>query len=193
MELSRADHSHVPPRIDIPRRYNAAHDLLERNLQAGRGGKTAYIDDRGRYTYAELATRVNRAANALLGLGLRPEQRVVLALHDTIDFPTVFLGAIKAGIVPIAANTLLTAKDYRYILADSRAAAVVVSAPLLPVFEEAMQEGGRVYLREVIVSGAAETGRRRLADLVAAADDRCEPAQTTADDPCFWLYSSGST
>src|SRR5215472_15502576 len=135
MELSRADHSHVPPRIDIPRRYNAAHDLFERSLQAGRGGKTAYIDDRGRYTYAELATRVNRAANALLALGIVPEQRVLLALHDTIDFPTVFLGAIKAGIVPIAANTLLTAKDYRYILDDSRAVALIVSPPLVAAFE----------------------------------------------------------
>src|ERR1700693_3623592 len=117
MELSRADPSPTPPRIAIPRNFNAAHDLLERNLRAGRGDKLAYIDDRGRYTYAELGVRVNRAANALLGLGLLPEQRVVLALHDTIDFPTVFLGAIKAGIVPIATNTLLTASDYRYILA----------------------------------------------------------------------------
>ena len=193
MELSRADHSHTPPRIDIPRSYNAAYDLLERNLRAGRASKLAYIDDGGRYAYAELATRVDRAANALLGLGLRPEQRIVLALHDTIDFPTVFLGAIKAGIVPIAANTLLTASDYRYILGDSRAAALAVSAPLLPAFEEAMQAGGRVFLREVIVSGAAETRYRRLADLLAAAGEACEPAPTTADDPCFWLYSSGST
>src|SRR5215470_2379841 len=193
MELSRADHSHVPPRIDIPRRYNAAHDLLERNLQAGRGGKTAYIDDRGRYTYAELATRVNRAANALLALGIVPEQRVLLALHDTIDFPTVFLGAIKAGIVPIAANTLLTAKDYRYILDDSRAVALVVSPPLLPTFEQVFRDGGRPHLREIIVAGEAAPPHRRLDDLLAMAGASFEAAATTCDDPCFWLYSSGST
>ena len=62
--LSRADHSVSPPRIDIPRAYNAAHDLIERNLLAGRAQKTVYIDDAGRYTYGELAQRVNRAANA---------------------------------------------------------------------------------------------------------------------------------
>jgi benzoate-CoA ligase len=191
--LSTADHSVSPPRIDVPRTYNAAYDLLERNLEAGRGGKLAYIDDRGRYTYAELAARVNQAANALAALGLRPEQRVLLALHDTIDFPAVFLGAIKAGIVPIATNTLLTANDYRYILNDSRAAAVIVSAPLLSAFEEAMREGGRIFVKEVIVSGDAETAHRRLADLLRAAGDTCEAAPTTADDPCFWLYSSGST
>src|SRR5258706_10700868 len=191
--LSTADHSVSPPRIDVPRTYNAACDLLERNLEAGRGGKLAYIDDGGRYTYAELVARVDRAANALTELGLRPEQRVVLALHDTIDFPTVFLGAIKAGIVPIAVNTLLTANDYRYILNDSRAAAVIVSAPLLSIFEEAMQGGGRIFVKEVIVSGAAETRYRRLDDLLAAGHEPSEAAPTTADDPCFWLYSSGST
>jgi len=193
MELSRADHDVVPPRIHIPRRYNAAHDLLERNLQAGRGAKVAYIDDRARYTYAELARRVDRAANALLGLGLVPEQRVLLALHDTIDFPSVFLGAIKAGIVPIAANTLLTAADYRYILDDSRATALVVSPPLLPTFEEAFREGGRVYLREVVVAGDATSPYHPLSDLLARAGTSASVAATTCDDPCFWLYSSGST
>src|SRR5437870_3856585 len=114
--FSTADHSMSPPQIEIPHPYNAAHDLVERNLQAGRGGRLAYIDDRTRLTFAELAARVNRAGNALLSLGIAPEQRVLLALHDSIDFPTVFLGAIKAGIIPIAVNTLLTANDYRYIL-----------------------------------------------------------------------------
>jgi len=193
MELSRADHGEDPPRIVIPHPYNAAHDLVERNLQAGRGGRLAYIDDRTRTTYAELAARVNRAGNALLALGLAPEQRVLLALHDSIDFPTVFLGAIKAGIVPIAANTLLTANDYRYILSDSRASALVVSPPLLPAFEQAMADGGRAQLREIIVAGEAKPTYRRLDTLLSEASDTLSPSPTTGDDACFWLYSSGST
>jgi len=193
MELSRADHGENPPRIVIPHYYNAAHDLVERNLQTGRGGRLAYIDDRTRTTYAELAARVNRAGNALLGLGLAPEQRVLLALHDSIDFPTVFLGAIKAGIVPIAVNTLLTANDYRYILDDSRASALVVSPPLLPAFEQAMTDGGRAHLREIIVAGEAKPPYRRLDTLLSEASDALSPSPTTGDDACFWLYSSGST
>jgi acyl-CoA synthetase (AMP-forming)/AMP-acid ligase II len=98
--VSTADHSTRPPRITIPREYNAAHDLIERNLAAGRGGKIAYIDDRGVYTYAELAERSRRCANALTGLGLAREQRVLLCLLDSIDFPAAFLGSIEAGIVP---------------------------------------------------------------------------------------------
>src|SRR4051794_28473147 len=116
--LSTPDHRHSPPNIVFPAEYNAAHDLIERNLQAGRADKTAYIDDRRAYTYGELATRVNRFANALVALGLRREERVLLCLHDTIDFPTAFLGSINAGVVPIAVNTLLTANDYDYMLRD---------------------------------------------------------------------------
>ena len=88
--------------------YNAAVDLIERNVAAGRGGKTAYIDDSGATTYGQLAERVDRAASALRGLGLKREQRIGIAMLDSADWVALFLGAIKAGIVPVALNTLLT-------------------------------------------------------------------------------------
>src|SRR3982074_610106 len=134
-QFTRADHPVSPPHIHIPRNYNAAVDLVERNLLAGRGERIAFIDDAGSYTYRELSLRVNRCANAWRRLGMRMEDRVVLLLQDTIDFPVAFLGAIKAGVVPIPCNTLLTATDYEYLLADSRARAVVVSEPLLAMLE----------------------------------------------------------
>ncbi|HWQ38217.1 MAG TPA: benzoate-CoA ligase family protein [Burkholderiales bacterium] len=189
--FSRADHSVSPPVINIPREYNAAYDLVERNLVAGRARKIAYIDDAGRYTYGELAERVNRAANALTALGLEMEDRILLALLDTIDFPAVFLGAIKAGIVPIAANTLLKSADYRFMLEDSRARALVVSEPLLATFEPVLND--LPFLRHVIVSGADAHGRLHLQTLLAKAGAAFDPAPTTCDDACFWLYSSGST
>src|SRR5260370_12387892 len=95
--------------------YNAAADLIERNLDAGRGPKTAFIDDRGHYSYAELAERVNRFANLVRRLGIDPEQRILLCLHDTIDFPTAFLGAIKAGTVPVAVNTHLSPAQFAFL------------------------------------------------------------------------------
>ena len=189
--LSQADHSVSPPSISIPRDYNAAHDLIERNIAAGRAGKTAYIDDQGRYSYAELAERVNRAANALTGLGLEMENRVMLAHVDSIDFPAVFLGAIKAGIVPVAANTLLTTADYQFMLEDSRVRALVVSETLLPVFAPLL--GKLPSLRHVIVSGRDAHGHLHLQKLMAGAGTKFEPAPTKADEACFWLYSSGST
>jgi benzoate-CoA ligase len=189
--LSRADHGLSPPLLTIPRDYNAAHDLIERNLEAGRAKKVAYIDDAGRYTYGELAERVNRCANALVHLGIAREERVLLCLLDTIDFPAALLGAIKAGVVPVAGNTLLTAKDYEYMLRDSRARALIVSAALLPTFVPLLP--ALPHLRHVIVSGGDAGLHQSLAKLMAAAGTSFEPADTTCDDACFWLYSSGST
>ena len=194
--LSTADHRVSPPRIDIPRDYNAAHDLIERNLQAGRAAKIAYIDDSGSYTYGDLAQRVNRCSNALVGLGVEAEQRVLLCILDTIDFPTAFLGSIKAGIVPIAANTLLTTADYEHMLRDSRARALIVSAPLLQAFAPLL--GRLPHLKHVIVCGLANSkdtagGHHSFTNLLAEAATGFAPAATTSDDMCFWLYSSGST
>ncbi len=193
--LSAADHRTQPPRIHIPRDYNAAHDLLARNLAAGRANKIAYIDDRGAYSFGELEERANRCANALTGLGLLPEQRVLICLLDSIDFPAAFLGSIKAGIVPVAGNTLLTPNDYSFMLRDSRASALVVSAQILPQFEPIF--GSAPHLKHVIVSGALSqqhaTAYQSLDTLLAAAATEFDAVDTTADDICFWLYSSGST
>jgi len=166
----------------VPRDYNAAVDLIERNLAAGRASKVAYIDDGGTTTYAELAERVDRAANALRGLGIEPEQRIAIAMLDDADWVALFLGAIKAGIVPVAMNTLLTPADYDYQLRDSRARALFVSEPLMKSFE-----GLRCPDLRHRVPHA------RLKALLAGAPATAERAPTTRDDMCFWLYSSGST
>jgi len=180
------------PQTALPRAYNAAADLIERNLAAGRAGKTAFIDDRGAVTYGELAERVDRCANALRRLGLEPESRVVLCMLDAIDFPVAFLGAIKAGIVPIPVNTLLTASDYEFMLADSRARALIVSDALYDRLAPILLR--LPALRHVIVSGGEGlSGRRHFSALLAEAEPRAATAETTRDDPCFWLYSSGST
>ena len=189
--LSVVDNTCSPPSINIPRDYNAAHDLLERNLRSGRADKIAYIDDHGRYTYGDLAERVNRCANALTNLGLHIEQRVLMCLQDTIDFPVVFLGCIKAGIVPVAVNTLLTSADYAYMLHDSRAFALIVTESLLPAFAPILSSSP--FLKHLIVSGAESTEHHRLNDLLENASADFTTAPTTADDSCFWLYSSGST
>src|SRR3984893_9091694 len=171
--------------------YNAAADLIARNLAAGRGGKAALIDDRGQYSYAEIAERVSRFANVLRRLGMQPEQRILLCLHDTIDFPTAFLGAIKAGVVPVAVNTQLSTEEFAFMLADSRARVVVVSAPVLPVMTAALALLPEP-LPSVIVSGGRPE-ESALDDLLAAAPANSETAPTHPDEPCFWLYSSGST
>ena len=179
------------PRVTVPREYNAAVDLIERNLKAGRADKVAFRDGQSSLTYGALAERVDRCANALRSLGLEPEQRVLLILLDTFDFPVAFLGAIKAGIVPVPVNTLLTAAEYDFMLRDSRARALIVSDALYDKLAGVIAD--QPALRHVVVSGADGHGRTRFGDLLAKAEPRAAAAPTNADDICFWLYSSGST
>jgi benzoate-CoA ligase len=191
-ELTHIDRSTFPATLHVPRDYNAALDFIDRNLDEGRGAKVAVRDDGGEYTYAQVAERVVRAGNALLGLGLVAEQRVMMCMLDTVDFPAVFFGAIKTGIVPVPANTMLTTADYDFMLRDSRARVLLVSAALYETFAPIL--AGQPHLAHVVVAnGAAPDGTLSLDDLLAGADAELEPAQTTCDDVCFWLYTSGST
>ena len=175
----------------MPREYNFAADILKRNLDAGRAGKVAYIDQRGSWTYGSLAERVERFGHVLRSLGVRREERALFCLVDTIDWPTAFLGAIKAGVVPVPVNTLLTEDDYRFMLDDSRARLLVVSEELYPKFAKAI--GASKSLDHVIVSGEKAHGHSRFEDLLAGAGTKAVTAPTVRDDICFWLYTSGST
>ena len=173
-----------------PEHFNAAAHLLARNTQ--RAGKTAYIDDHQSLSYGELDERVRRFAAGVLALGVHPEERVLLLLHDSVDFPVAFLGALYAGVVPVPANTLLTVSDYVYMLQHSHARVLVVSLPLLATAQEALRLSG--VAAQVVVSGGAPApdGTRSVASLLVAAP-LPESADTLADDFGFWLYSSGST
>lgn len=191
MNLSSVDHSVSPPRLDIPRDYNAAHDLLERN--AGRASKIAFIDaaSGASLSYGELDDQSHRFANALRAQGFAPESRVLLAMLDTPEWPVAFLGCILAGVVPVAANTLLTTPDFEFMLRDSRAQGLIVSRALLPAFEPLL--GQIPTLRSVITAGDDSDSNTALAHMVRAQPAIKSVATTCADDACFWLYSSGST
>jgi benzoate-CoA ligase family protein len=179
-----------------PAVYNAAVDLVDRHLAEGRGARIAYHDDHGSYRYAELAQRVDAAGAALAAAGVEPEQRVLLLLRDSIDFPAVFLGAIKLGAVPVPVNTMLRPADYAFFAGDSRARAIVVSEALLPALAGVVA-APPPSLRTIIVSGdggpATSSAHARLDQLVARAPATLAPAATSPDDVAFWLYSSGST
>jgi benzoate-CoA ligase len=196
MQLSCANHTVSPPLVDIPRDYNAAHDLLARNAQ--RAAKVAFIDAASgeQLTYGELTKQAHRFANALRTLVFAPESRLLIAMLDTPEWPVVFLGCILAGVVPVAANTLLTSADFDYMLRDSRAQGLVVSHALLPAFDGLL--GPTDTLKTVIVAGvdnwASNTCLRQLLRGSSAIEIVAETvADTHADDICFWLYSSGST
>src|SRR5262249_47388058 len=148
-------------------------------------------------TYAELQAATCRCASALRALDLRQESRVALVMLDTVDFPIAFWGAIRAGIVAIPLNTLLNAEQYAYMLADSRAEALVVSAPLATVVAPVIDR--LPHLRVIVIAGGepkdkAIFGRREthlFDDVLARWQVQAEAAATLSDEVAFWLYSSG--
>jgi len=176
-----------------PATFNFAQHLLDAN--AGRADKAAFVDDAGAVAFGRLAERVRRLAAGLRALGIRREERVLLLMQDTTDWPVAFLGAIHAGIVPVAVNTLLTADDYAYMLEHSRAQAALVSGALLPALKAALVKSDH-EVQKVIVSrpvAPVDFGEVEFEHLLGQHAPSAGPAATGADDPCFWLYSSGST
>jgi benzoate-CoA ligase family protein len=189
---SSYDLSQSPPVVTVPRDYNVAADFVDRRVDEGFGDKVAFIDDNGSHTYGALQDGVDRFGNALLDLGLQTEQRVMLLQLDSIDFPIAFFGAIKAGMVAVPINTLLTTDDYHYMLKDSRARALVVSDALLPVVAPILEH--LPDLAHIIVTGGGDAdGHKAMADILLGAAPTLTAAATSADDVAFWLYSSGST
>ena len=174
-------------------KFNFAQHLLQCN--AARAAKAAYIDDAGTLSYGALDQAVRRLASALLASGVRREERVLLLMHDCNDWPVAFLGALYAGIVPVAVNTLMTADDYAYMLEHSRAQAALVSAALWPLLEQALAKAAHEVSRVIVsrVSGALPPGGVAFDAFVASAAALGTPAATGPEVPGFWLYSSGST
>ena len=175
-----------------PAEFNFAQHIIASNH--AHASKVAVIDDVGQITYGQLADQVRRMAGSLKALGLKREERVLLLMQDSSDWVVAFLGALYAGVVPVAVNTLLTAEDYAYMLANSRAQAALVSGALLPTLQSALGLA-KHEVQHVVVSrpsGALGAGQHDMATLLAQGQIGL-PADTLADEPAFWLYSSGST
>ncbi|WP_298207672.1 benzoate-CoA ligase family protein [Acidovorax sp.] len=177
----------------LPEHFNFAEHLFA--LNRVRGDRTAYIDDHGVLSYGALEDHARRLAAVLVNAGVRREERVLLLMLDTSDWPVAFLGCLYAGVLPVAVNTLLKAEDYAYMLSHCRARAVLVSGGLLPVLGDALaRQPNEVNL--LVVSqpqGALPSGAVDMQAAIAATAPLAAPAVTGPDAPGFWLYSSGST
>jgi benzoate-CoA ligase family protein len=162
-------------------RYNVAL-VLDRNLEAGRGAKTAITWAGGTVTYAALHGLACAAGRRLADLGVRREERVLVMMDDSPAFAAAFLGAIRIGAVPVPVNPLLQrSEDYDHYLGDSLARVAVVDGMTAEKVTGAVaRAAGPVQLltaEEILGLAPAET----------------EPVPTRRDDMAFWLYSSGST
>jgi benzoate-CoA ligase family protein len=180
---------------DIPERFNLATHFVDRHVDEGRGARTALVcaGDRS-YSYGELAERVNRIGNVLRELGARPEERVLLALSDGLDFVAAWYAVIKTGGVVAEVYTFLQPKDYAYYLEYTRARIVIADALTLPAIREVAPNARR--LEHVVVAGdhpSLRSGELSLGELAAAASSELAAEPTGRDDIAIWKFTTGST
>jgi benzoate-CoA ligase family protein len=177
--------------ITIPERYNASL-VVDQNLRAGRADRTAIYYGEERITYGELAHRIGGFGRVLAAVGMRKGERVLLVLSDTPWFPIAFFAVMRAGGIPVPVDTTLQVDDYRFLVEDSQAVAMVVD----PEHLDKVQRSIKGYARPVrlIATDGEVPGAHSLTELLGSADDgEMTPANTRGDDAAFWLYSSGST
>lgn len=172
---------------------NAALYFVDRHIDQGDESRAAFREatgDKRTLTYGELATGAGMLATALIRANVPREARAVMLVLDQIEFPQIFWGCVKAGVIPVPLNTLLATPVYDAILQDSRATVLFVSSELWPVIQSVAQASE--HLSHVVVVGDAPKGTVGYEEFIKD----CEVSETvhaSGDDVAFWLYSSGST
>ncbi len=178
----------------MTRTGNAAGYFVDRHIDEGRADRIAFREAAGKrrqMSFGELADATGRVADAFARAGVRREERAAMLVLDQLEFPQIFWGALKAGVVPIPLNTLLATPVYDAILKDCRATCLFVSQELWPVVGPAAMASP--YLQHIVFIGDdAPEGTTAFADFIAGTTPA--PAiEASPDDIAFWLYSSGST
>ena len=171
--------------------FNGAERLLGERALAHHGERLALLCGEEALTYAQLAERMRAAAAALRALGLAPHERLLLLMRDTPQFAATWLGAVHAGVVPIAINNRLPEADYRHIVVDSGARLVIVE----DLFMRARPDLGAELAREkrLAIAGACSPGLPSWDEHCARAAAHQPAFAARADTPAFALYSSGTT
>jgi 4-hydroxybenzoate-CoA ligase len=178
---------------------NAVDWFVDRHTRDGDATGVAFEDPWRTLTRGTLADATRRFAGALTRCGIGRERRLVMLMLDTVDFPVAFWGALRSGVIPVPINTLLTPDLVSYVLDDSRAEAIVISAPLLPSLQQILRD--TASLRKIIVTapdgslpGPADDPRAvAFGDFLASGDPGTPTVAASPDEVAFWLYSSGST
>ncbi|WP_420632918.1 benzoate-CoA ligase family protein [Candidatus Palauibacter sp.] len=193
------------PTFVPPERFNIAEYFLGDRVREGRGDRRALITDEGETSYAEVEALANRYGNLLLSAGVRPEERVLIALPDGVDFVGVLFGALRVGAVGVMLNPYLRPEEIAYFLRYTRGTVLFVDSARAPVFNEAASradadseasrrgEGIRWSVgisrpRATFVADRADFGER-----LAAQPATLDPFPTHRDDPALWLFSGGTT
>ncbi len=177
------------PRFEASEPFNIADYYLGQRLREGRGDRVALRIDDDRLTYRQVAALANRFAVELKEHGVRPDDRVMIALPDGPEFVAALFGTLQIGAVVVMVNPGFDRDAVAGLYAYTRCRCVVVDTAVADTFRAAAQEAEASgdYLAE-LVEVAAGSWRQ---DLAEADEFECFP--THPDDPALWLFSGGTT
>ncbi len=174
-----------------PEEFNLADWLLDARVAEGRGERVALRLPGRELTYRQVQALSFRFANVLAGLGVRPEERVLLALPDGAEWVGALFGILRAGAVAVPVNPDLSPVAVAALLDYLRPALAVVDGALAPTWAEALgQARERTRLLTVGAPAPGCPGFDELARTVAAT---FATVRTHRDDPAVMLFSGGTT
>ncbi len=171
----------------IPERFNIAEYFLDRRIEEGRGDRPAVRTDDSILSYADVQALAHRFGNLLRDAGVRPEERVIIALPDSPEFVAALFGTLKIGAAVVMLNPHLNAEAIRYFYEYTRARALVVHEADLATFAEVRDDADAGPATVLTV------GSRDFDDALAAAPDALDNFPSHRDDAAMWLFSGGTT
>jgi benzoate-CoA ligase len=175
--------------LEFPEQFNMSDYFLDHNLREGRADKIAVYYKDSTYTYAQVQEMSHRAANALREMGVEMEDRVLIALPDSIEFVAIWFAVLKVGAVITMVNTILPSADYDYYLNYTRAKVAVVHDSIVSRFEETNSP----HLKEMLVVGKDSEKHPSFERMLAHSSAQFKNADTHRDDIAVWLFTSGTT
>jgi len=194
-EADRPDLFHALPELHYPEELNAAVEMVDRNVEEGRGDDVAIYFEGESVTYAALQRRVNRVGNVLLDLGVDPGERVFVRFPNRPEYVVTVLAAQKIGAVPVPSMKLLRASEIGYVVEDSGATTAVVYDDLLEEVLEARAERDIDHLDDILVLNRNDVDHDQHGydELTEGADDSLDAHDTKRDDAVLLAYTSGTT
>jgi benzoate-CoA ligase len=171
--------------------YNAAIDLLERNLAPGRAERSYLITDTRSWSYEEIIATSRAFGCGLRDLGSQGGDRVALVMQDRPEFVIAFWGALRAGLVPVLVPPAMAPAELLPVLAQAGARAVVFDSPNESVVRAAIAASA-APITGVVVGAPPDDTCRAWAEVCAGAAGLTD-TPTTEADPAFLICSSGTT